>query len=200
LLRPGHLRPVPAGPPGPAIVGWVFLSILTAATFIDFDHLMIPDALTIGGAAIGVILSFLVPALHGQHGGYFALDALRSAGAAILGTLIGSGLLFWVATLAEAALKKEAMGFGDVKLIGAIGAFCGWHGAVFALFGGAVVGTFGLAAVLAVRGLRRSKAAPALQLGSPIPFGPMLAAAGALYFLLLRGPVDRWFAQVSQLF
>ncbi|MDV7398970.1 prepilin peptidase, partial [Arthrospira platensis SPKY1] len=62
----------------------------------------------------------------------------------MIGGLIGSALLLWIALGAEAILRKEAMGFGDVKLLGAIGAFCGWQGAVFAIFGGAVLGMLGL--------------------------------------------------------
>ncbi len=50
--------------------------------------------------------------------------------------------------VAEAVLKKEAMGFGDVKLVGAIGAFTGWQGTVTAIFGGAIVGTVWFAVAL----------------------------------------------------
>jgi hypothetical protein len=47
--------------------------------FIDLDHMIIPDAFTIGLAVEGLLLSVLVPALHGQHSGIFAMDSLRSA-------------------------------------------------------------------------------------------------------------------------
>src|SRR5690606_4791675 len=53
-------------PPAKALCGMVFVSILVAATFIDLDHLVIPDVFTLGGAAAGVLLSLLVPALHDQ--------------------------------------------------------------------------------------------------------------------------------------
>src|SRR3954466_3157918 len=104
--------------------------------------MVIPDRFTLGLGVVGVILSFLVPSLHGQSTGIFMLDSLRSGVTALTGLLIGSGLVLWIALLAEVALKKEAMGFGDVKFVGAIGAFTGWQGALFAIFGGAVVGTF----------------------------------------------------------
>ena len=113
-----------------------------------------------------------------------------------------------MALLAGVALKKEAMGFGDVKFLGAIGAFCGWRGAVFALFGGAVVGTVALALYLGWRRLlpARAPAAPADSpaaalptFGSRVPFGPMLATAAALYFLWLHGPVDAWFERFAAL-
>ena len=191
-------------PPAPAVCGWVFLSGLIAATFIDLDHLMIPDPFTLGLGVVGVLLSCAVPALHGQSGGFFPLASVRSGAAALQGVLLGSGLVLWVALLAGAVLKKEAMGLGDVKFAGAIGAFCGWHGAVFALFGGAIVGSIWLALALAARPLFRGPAAAGeanpLGFGTRLPFGPMLAVAGALYFLVLRGPVDAWFDRFSLLF
>jgi leader peptidase (prepilin peptidase)/N-methyltransferase len=121
------LRLSPGGTfsPGLVVCGWIFLSCLVAATFIDLDHMIIPDVFTLGLGVLGVLLSFAVPALHGQHTDFFLGDSLRSGVASLLGLLVGSGLVLWIALLAEAALKKEAMGFGDVKFVGAIGAFCG---------------------------------------------------------------------------
>jgi leader peptidase (prepilin peptidase)/N-methyltransferase len=153
-----------------------------------------------------------VPALHGQHGGLYPVDCLRSLAEAFIGLVAGSGIVLWIALIAEAVLKKEAMGFGDVKFVGAIGTFCGWHGAVFSIFGGAAFGTVWLACAIAWQKLsgRRSAGAPRAEtpdgqpaeigLGVHVPFGPMLAVAGAVYFLFLRGWVDAWFAQFTALF
>jgi leader peptidase (prepilin peptidase)/N-methyltransferase len=188
--------------PAEAACGAVFVSALTAGAFIDAEHMIIPDALTLGLAFIGVLLSFLVPGLHGEHGDSIALDGIRSGGDAIAGLIVGSGLLLWIALPAEALLKKEAMGFGDVKLIGAIGAFCGWRGAVFSVFGGAIVGALGIAVHLLWKN-RPGQAKPAgaaSPWGLRVPFGPMLSIGAALYFLALRTPVDAWFAQASLLF
>jgi len=199
-------------PPSVALCGWIFLSCLIAATFIDLDHMIIPDVFTIGLGVLGVVLSCLVPALHGQQGDYFVIDSLRAGFASLRGLLIGSGLVLWIALIAEALLRKEAMGFGDVKFVGAIGAFCGWQGAVFTVFGGAVVGTvwFAVAWIWEKTTGRRSAVAPPsetpegeaapLSLGAHVPFGPMLAIAGALYFLLFREAALRWLADVAVLF
>jgi leader peptidase (prepilin peptidase)/N-methyltransferase len=199
-------------PPLAAVCGWVFLSSLICATFIDLDHMIIPDAFTIALAIEGLLLSALVPSLHGQHSGFFLADSLRAGAASLVGLVAGSGVVLWIALVAEAALKKEAMGFGDVKFVGAIGAFCGWHGAVFSVFGGAAVGTIWIGAALLwqkVAGAPGSGAPRAetpdgqpadMGLGVHVPFGPMLAIAGALYFLFLRGWVDAWFEQLTTLF
>jgi leader peptidase (prepilin peptidase)/N-methyltransferase len=167
---------------------------------------------TLGLGVLGVLLSALVPALHGQHEGFFFVDSLRSTAASLQGLLIGSGVVLWIGLLAEALLRKEAMGFGDVKFVGAIGAFCGWQGAVFSVFGGAVVGTgwFAVAWIWQKLTGRTSPAAPPAEtpdgepttigFGAHVPFGPMLAIAGALHFLFLRGWVGAWFDQITLLF
>ncbi len=195
-----------------AVCGWIFISCLIAATFIDLDHMIIPDVFTIGLGVFGVVLSCLVPALHDQHGDFFVVDGLRAGVASLQGLLIGSGVVLWIALIAEAILRKEAMGFGDVKFVGAIGAFCGWQGAVFTVFGGAIVGTvwFAIAFVVEKATGRRAAVAPPsetpegeaapLAFGAHVPFGPMLAIAGALYFLLLRDATLRWFTEIAVLF
>ena len=200
-------------PPARAACGMVFLSVLVCATFIDLDHFVIPDPFSLGAGFAGLLLSMLVPALHGQTGDLFVIECMRSGVIALQGLLIGSGLVLWIALTAEAVLKKEAMGFGDVKFTGMIGAFCGWHGAVFAIFGGAVVGTVWFAVALAGQKLFPSQKAAlpaesaevegqpaALGLGVHVPFGPMLAIAAALYFLWLHVPVDAYFAALGDLF
>ena len=200
-------------PPAVAAVGWVFVACLVCATFIDLDHMIIPDVFTLGLGVLGVLLSLLVPALHGQQHEFFALGSLRSATVSLQGLLVGSGLVLWIALLAEFVFKKEAMGFGDVKFVGAIGAFTGWQGAVTSVFGGAVVGTLWFLVALIWQKIAGRSSAPAalksetpeggpaaLGFGVQVPFGPMLAIAAVLYFLVFRGFVDAWFAQFGELF
>lgn len=193
-------------PPAVALCGMFFCALLICATFIDFDHMIIPDRFTIGGAVAGVVISCLVPALHGFDSGIALVDGMRSGLAAVIGLLIGSAVVLWIALLAEIVLKKEAMGFGDVKFLGAIGAFTGWEGALFAIFGGAVIGTLGLAVALIFRPLFRCKKPDGpeeeqdVALGRMIPFGPMLAVGGLLYFLFFAPWVDAYFADAALLF
>jgi leader peptidase (prepilin peptidase)/N-methyltransferase len=174
--------------------------------------MIIPDVFTIGGGLAGIAISFLVPSLHGFSGDFYLMDSFRAGLAAIQGLLIGSGIVLWIALIAEAVLKKEAMGFGDVKFLGAIGAFCGWQGAVFAVFGGAIVGTvwFAVALIWQKAAGKPSPVTPRVEtpegepadlgFGVHVPFGPMLAVAAAIYFLWAHVWVARYFEGVSVLF
>jgi leader peptidase (prepilin peptidase)/N-methyltransferase len=104
--------------------------------------------------------------------------------------------------IAEAIMKKEAMGFADVKLVGAICAFTGWEGTFTALGGGGAVGLlwFAIAALYGKltgkkpnAGLKveTTEGQPAeLGLNVQIPFGPMIAIAGVLHFLWLHPWVE----------
>lgn len=198
--------------PAVAVCAWVFVSCLIAATFIDLDHFIIPDVFTLGLGVCGVLLSALVPALHGHTGDLPLVEGARAVVSSLQGLLVGSGLVLWIALLAEAVLRKEAMGFGDVKFVGAIGAFLGWPGAVFAVFGGAVVGTAWFVVALVwekITGRRAPVAPPSetpegeatpLAFGAQVPFGPMLAVAAVLYLLVFRDAALAWLADLAPLF
>jgi len=199
-------------PPTKALAGAVLCSIVICAHFIDHDHMIIPDVFTVGGAAAGLLLSLLLPALHGQSHDYFLIASTRAGLDAVLGLFVGSALVLWIALFAEVLLKKEAMGFGDVKYLGALGAFVGWKGAVFAMFGGAMLGCGWF--VLAygwkkITGRTAPVALPAetpegqpaeLGLGVHIPFGPMLGLAALLYFFWAHSWVDAYFRDLQPLF
>src|SRR5258708_2314025 len=194
--------------------GMLFIAVLVVATFVDLDHFITPDSCTIGAAVAGLLLSFAVPSLHGQHANVFLFASLHSGFIALEGLLIGSALVLWIALLAEVILKKEAMGFGDVKFLGAIGAFCGWQGALFSIFGGAVIGTvWPLLAMLGNKLHPVTSQAPTQSssdseakaenghdallnpsLGALVPFGPMLATGAAVYFFLLQPIVHAYFS------
>ena len=145
---------------------WLALSGLVVGTFVDFEHYIIPDSVTLGGMAAGPLLCALVPALQGERIWYWGLaDSL-------IGEAVGFGLLFAIAELGTRIFKKEAMGFGDVKLMGAIGAFFGWQATLFTLFVSSFLGSIvGVGLILFGRG----------RLQSRIPFGPYLAMAAAIW-------------------
>ncbi len=205
--------------PGKALCGMIFCSILICATFIDFEHMIIPDSFSIGGMVAGVALAFSVPSLHVMPDSIFLLASLKSGVTALVGAFIGSALVLWIGLLAEIVLRREAMGFGDVKFLGAIGAFCGWQGGIFSIFGGAVIGTIGFFVykiMAIIIGIKKKGVAPEDNtenaskiseekeeqrneelLGREVPFGPMLALAGLLYFIYFDKHVDAYFSEIS---
>ena len=199
-------------PPAKALAGAVLCSIVICAHFIDHDHMIIPDVFTVGGAAAGLLLSMAVPALQGQSHEYFLIASVRSGLESVLGLFVGSSLVLWIALFAEALLKREAMGFGDVKYLGALGAFVGWKGAVFGMFGGAMLGCgwFILAySWKKITGRDAPAALPAetpegqpaeLGLGVHVPFGPMLGLAALIYFYWAHTRVDAYFRDLQPLF
>lgn len=193
--------------PAKACVLMFFFSTLICATFIDLDHMIIPDRFSIGGVIAGLVLSAAVPSLHGEVSEVFMLASLKSASSGLIGLLVGSGVVLWIALIAEVVLKKEAMGFGDVKLMGSIGAFCGWKGAVFSIFGGALLGIVAFAIWLVVNRVRGAKPEQSSEkeggeepgMGVPIPFGPMLAAGAIIYLLWASPAVDAYFDSIAAL-
>ncbi len=96
---------------------FVFGSSLIACTFIDLDHLIIPNEISIPGIVVGIGVSFLGP------DGYWKQS--------VLGVVVGGGGLFAI-TAAWALIRgKWAMGLGDVKLLAMIGAWLGWKSLLF---------------------------------------------------------------------
>lgn len=192
-----------------AFAGALFISFLICASFIDFDHGIIPDVFSVGGMILGVAVSVAVPALHGYESGIYMIDATHALIESLKGVFIGSGVILWIGLVAEQVLKKEAMGFGDVKLLGCIGAFCGWEGAVVAIFGGAVVGLilellrrFVLVFVPAKAEANEPQQPKSVfEEGPPepgqIPFGPALSIAALVYFLGLNGVIDASFREFA---
>lgn len=204
-------------PPIVALSLWIFIGLMIPAIFIDLDYFIIPDRFSVGGMFVGVFLSVLIPELHAVEG--VPATALYGLSSAIVGALVGSAVVYWFGAIAEIVFRKEAMGQGDVKLAGCFGAFCGWQGAVFSLFGGALIGTIFLIPVLLWQRLKSSdvqterpeekKMTPNeegeegedhnIGFGSAVPFGPMLCAAIFLYLFWLSPYVDAWFADVGEI-
>ena len=253
---------------GLALVYALFLSGLIAATFIDFEHFIIPDEITIGGMAVGFVCSFFVPALHGQASlpGAMKLSLLGTAvGAGLVYSVLRAGkLLFgrekialpadarivfsetalhlpdrdipyeelfyrqsdvitlrartveladrcykdvqvrlspaWLeigderlnpedvphleAVSSEIVLPREAMGLGDVKFMGAIGAFLGAQAVFFSLMVSSIIGSIVGIALIALRKREWS---------SRLPYGPYIAAAAALWLFGGNRLVRWWF-------
>lgn len=150
-----------------AISAIIFTSLLLVASFIDLEHYIIPDEISLGGFAVGLILSAVFPSLMGTTS--HLKGFLYSFGAA----LACGGLLLLIALIAEFVLKKEAMGMGDVKLLFLIGSFLGIKTGLLSILLASFVGSvFGIAMIVKKDAAWQSK----------IPFGPYLAI-GALISL-----------------
>jgi leader peptidase (prepilin peptidase) / N-methyltransferase len=142
-----------------ALLSLIFIPIF----FIDLEHRIIPNSLDLPWIPIGLICSIFAGAI---------VDWLGSA----IGIIVGGGLFFLVMKLGEVAFKKEAMGFGDVKLAAMLGAFMGWKNILLIL----VIGSF-LGSVVGVTIILLSKKSGK---STYIPFGPFLVLASliALYY------------------
>lgn len=147
------------GPTPSALLGALFCALMVALAGIDFEHLILPDRITLPGIALGVAAQLVVPWV-GLWG-------------ALLGAALGAGVLLAAYGLWWLVRREEGLGLGDVKMLAMVGAFLGWQGVLVTLFVGAATGAvFGLALVVLGRGGMRSK----------IPFGVFLAL-GALVAL-----------------
>lgn len=162
----------------------VLCCALIISTFVDLDSFIIPNEVTFIGIPLAVILSVIYPGLHhAQHTmrsfsmvGIHRLDALI---ASVIGTLVGGGLIFVCSTLGKLLLKKDAMGYGDVKLMCMIGGFVGWKLSVAIFF---VAPFFALLMAVPVLIFKKSHL---------IPYGPFLSLA-ALICILLQDYFIKW--------
>jgi leader peptidase (prepilin peptidase)/N-methyltransferase len=141
-----------------AFIYYAFIASLLVVTFIDLDHRIIPDVITLPGIPICFAASFVLP----------TITYLES----ILGILVGGGSLFLVAWVYQLLTKKEGMGGGDIKLLSLIGAIIGWKGVLFTIFVASAVGTLsGMIVMLKTRkGMKLA-----------VPFGPFLAIGSIAY-------------------
>lgn len=112
----------------------IFASGLIVATFVDFDFQIIPDEISLGGIGVGILWSFIFPALQNAPG---HLLGLRQS---LFGVLVGGGALWILGCVGDFIFKKESMGGGDVKLLAMIGAFMGWQTALLCLPVASVIG------------------------------------------------------------
>lgn len=147
-----------------ALAALLFTWFLIALTFIDIDHKLLPDNLTLALLWMGLLVSL------------FSLFIFPKT--AIIGALTGY-LVFWVfAYLFKLATGKEGLGFGDFKLLAALGAWLGWQMLPLIVLMAALLGCiFAFTWMLITRESIR---------GKPIPFGPFLAISG--WVCLIWGP------------
>ncbi|MBU4034839.1 MAG: A24 family peptidase, partial [Proteobacteria bacterium] len=152
------------------LVYFAFASSLIVITFIDIDHKIIPDVISLPGIPIGLLLaSFVLPSMNFKE--------------SIIGILAGGGSLFAVAWTYSLITKKEGMGGGDIKLLAMIGSLTGWKGVLFTIFIASATGTLaGIAVML--------KTKKGVKLA--VPFGPFLSI-GAILYILFGTEIISWY-------
>jgi leader peptidase (prepilin peptidase)/N-methyltransferase len=152
----------------PAMAALVLTWFLIALTFIDVDHQLLPDSLTLPLMWIGLLLSLWAPL--GAGAPPIPMDPRSS----IIGAIVGYVSLWSVYHLFRLLTGKEGMGYGDFKLFAALGAWMGWTMLLPIILIAAAVGAVAGVALLALRRQNSS---------TPIAFGPFLAAAGWLMLM-----------------
>ncbi len=138
---------------------WYLGASLLCLTAIDIEHQIIPDRITYPLAALGLVLIAYLGLSSEVPIGKLALRVA-------LGAAVGGGSLWLLGLLGRLALRKEAMGLGDVKLMAAAGIWLGWEMTLFAVFLGALSAS-AAALVLLLAGRQR--------MGQRLPFGPFLS-------------------------
>jgi leader peptidase (prepilin peptidase)/N-methyltransferase len=170
-----------------------FSAALIVLAFIDLDHRILPDPITLNGIWIGIVVSVylaqphpLVSRLFRMAGSESANPRLIALAASILGVVVGGGLLWGVA---EAYLRLrgiEGMGFGDVKMMAMVGAFLGAPMALVTIMIGSLLGS--IIGLLFMRFAGKSRE-------YELPFGTFLSMAGIIAVLygedLVRLYVER---------
>ena len=164
-------------------VHMALISALLVSSVIDFKTKEIYTVITNGGMVLGVVLCTFFPALQSQSHtpAWSDNEHLNGLLGSLLGLVVGGGMIWVTAVLGKLAFRREAMGFGDVLLVGMIGAVLGWPGAVLTYFLAPFFGlVFGLWQYLRHR-------------EHEVPYGPFLSMAAVLV-MLTQGEIVAWFA------
>ncbi len=168
----------------PAALKWcLFEALMIGLIFSDLEERILPDQFTLGGALAGLALSLWTPMGWG-YGHLFLGPLLKgrwlSLGESALGAVLASALLWLVGALYAAVRRKEGLGFGDVKMMAAVGAFLGFHGALQTLVLGSLAGS--VVGVIYIWLAKKDFKTYELPMGS-------FLGATALLLALLTGPL-----------
>ncbi|NUN48852.1 MAG: prepilin peptidase [Candidatus Brocadiae bacterium] len=175
-----------------------FVSAMIVSTVVDFEFQIIPDQITLSGAALAPLLSLAFPWLHRpvlRLHPHTAVPSVLPAGwepvegllASLVGAAVGAAGIWIVGVLGKAVFRKDAMGLGDVKLMAFVGGLLGWKAALFvfliACCVGSVAGVSQLVGARLLALVRRDGSKPDHYLA----FGPYLAlGALAMFFTYAR--------------
>lgn len=162
---------------------WIWVSLMLVGSVIDFDHKLLPDFVTVGGMVLGLVYAVAKSAVNMVYGA--GLAGCMPLFWSVSGLVFGFGLLLFIRTVGTKAFKREAMGMGDVLLMGAVGALFGPCAVLATIMLSSVLGSFvGIGMILV------SKA----KLGRfvAIPYGPYICL-GCLAWIFFGAELVTWY-------
>jgi len=170
------------------IVMWIWISLMIVGSMIDFDHKLLPDFVTVGGMVLGLLFWLFVTLSYKDFSFDFDLRMFFPLGSSVAGLVFGFGLLWLVRYLGTKAFKREAMGMGDVFLMGAVGALFGPDGVLATLILSSVSGSVvGVGMIL----LDKAKLGKMVE----IPFGPYICL-GCLAWMFYGPELVRFYTSL----
>ena len=142
------------------LIFFAFCASMLVIFWIDLDHMIIPNTISLGGLIVGVVATIfgIIPGMTWKM--------------SLIGLLFGALVLYIPAVIYEKIRGIEGLGGGDIKLLAMIGAFCGPYGVLFVLIVSSLIGSLAGILNMAFRGGSST---------TPIPFGPFLASAAVFY-------------------
>jgi leader peptidase (prepilin peptidase)/N-methyltransferase len=154
----------------------MLVTILIGIAITDFKRYLIPDGFTVFGL-IWVVVTAIITLFVGDP------EPFAGAYDALLGACVGAGAIAIAGWLGEVALKKEAMGFGDVTLMAMVGAAVGPNRALITVFLGALIGAVVFLAVVYPISWMKARASNTEFDPPLVPFGVFLAPAAVVALL-----------------
>ena len=161
------------------IAMWIWISLMIVGSMIDFDHKLLPDFVTVGGMILG--LGYNAVAYSFAH-------SFEPIVKSLVGLVFGFGLLWLIRFLGSKAFKREAMGMGDVFLMGAIGALFGPVAVLVTLILSSV---FGSVVGLSMVALSKTKFGKFVE----IPYGPYICM-GCLVWMFYGPELVEWYLRL----
>lgn len=165
------------------VVYWIWIALMIVGSFIDFDHQLLPDFVTVGGMTLGLVAN-AYDCFFFWGKAYWENYLLYCVG----GLALGFGLLWLVRWLGSKAFKREAMGMGDVLLMGAVGALFGPVAVLFTLMVSAVFGSLVGLAMIALSKARLGRFVA-------IPYGPYICL-GCLVWMFFGPQLVGWYLKL----
>lgn len=169
-------------PYGRMLFHLLLVCLLVVATFIDYDLQIIPDEVTIPGMLLALVIGTIWPGIRPEPA--TAATHLGGLASGLIGMAAGAGLTWIVRLVFSTILRREAMGFGDVTLMGLIGSVMGWQAGVLAFFIAPFLGLGHAGWKLVKYIAKRIKGIQTSSADRELAFGPYLSMAATLLLLV----------------